>query len=327
MSSGEKIIAVVGATGNQGNSVANTFLTLPNWKVRCLTRNPSSDKAKDLAFRGAEVVQADLVDPESLAKAFDGVHAIFLNTDFWAMWRPLKAKLDAEGKSHEAASEEAFRVETTHGKNAVDAAVAVPGLERLVVSALPSISKASGGKFFRSRHCEAKAWIVDYIAEKHPELNAKTSIIYLGAYDDNRMLQPRLNEEKGRYEFVLPALKAETKMPIIITKEATGPFVQALIEDESAGTKLLAYNSNLTIGQIVDEWSKASVDNGGKEAMFVPISVEVARGFGMTDEHLDSPAFVAEFGYVGLMEGVVEPGQLKKTVVTKTWEESLREEK
>lgn len=79
----KKIIVVIGATGNQGSSVANTFLGLPEWHVRALTRNPSSDASELLAAKGAEVVQGDLAEPSSLAKAFENANAIFLNTDFW----------------------------------------------------------------------------------------------------------------------------------------------------------------------------------------------------------------------------------------------------
>lgn len=66
-----KIIAVIGATGAQGGSVANEFLKLDGWKVRAITRNASSDKAKALQSQGAEVVTADCWDEASLVKAFE----------------------------------------------------------------------------------------------------------------------------------------------------------------------------------------------------------------------------------------------------------------
>lgn len=77
-----KIIAIVGATGNQGSSVAKVFLNLPGWNVRCVTRQPNSDKANALGALGADLVHADLKDIESLSRAFQGVNAIFVNTSF-----------------------------------------------------------------------------------------------------------------------------------------------------------------------------------------------------------------------------------------------------
>jgi uncharacterized protein YbjT (DUF2867 family) len=41
-----KIIAVTGATGQQGGSVARIMLKAPGWTVRAITRNANSDAAK-----------------------------------------------------------------------------------------------------------------------------------------------------------------------------------------------------------------------------------------------------------------------------------------
>jgi uncharacterized protein YbjT (DUF2867 family) len=64
------IFTVMGATGAQGSSVVDHALKAGVYKVRAVTRNPNSEKAKALAAKGAEVVQADVNDEESLVKAF-----------------------------------------------------------------------------------------------------------------------------------------------------------------------------------------------------------------------------------------------------------------
>lgn len=66
-----KIIAITGATGSQGGGVANILLDTPGWKIRAITRNANSQKARDLASRGAEVVQANFDDEDSLVKSFE----------------------------------------------------------------------------------------------------------------------------------------------------------------------------------------------------------------------------------------------------------------
>ena len=66
-----KTIAVCGATGGQGGSVARILLKRGEWKVRAITRNVESRGAKALAAQGAEVVAANLDDEESLVKAFE----------------------------------------------------------------------------------------------------------------------------------------------------------------------------------------------------------------------------------------------------------------
>jgi uncharacterized protein YbjT (DUF2867 family) len=55
----KKVVAVVGATGVQGGSVANALLADGTFTVRALTRNPESEQAKNLQAKGAEVVQFD----------------------------------------------------------------------------------------------------------------------------------------------------------------------------------------------------------------------------------------------------------------------------
>lgn len=62
-----KTFVVLSATGNQGGSVVDSFLLDGQWNVRGVTRNTNSDKAKNLASRGVEVVAADLA-MESLSK-------------------------------------------------------------------------------------------------------------------------------------------------------------------------------------------------------------------------------------------------------------------
>ena len=61
----KKIIAVVGATGAQGGGLVRAILSDKDspFTARAITRNVDSDKAKELAKLGAEVVSADVDDP------------------------------------------------------------------------------------------------------------------------------------------------------------------------------------------------------------------------------------------------------------------------
>ncbi len=94
----KKIIAVVGATGAQGGGLVRAVLNdaSGDWAVRALTREVSSDKAKELAKLGAEVVQADVDDVESLKKAFQGAYGAFCVTFFWAHFSPEKELAEAK---------------------------------------------------------------------------------------------------------------------------------------------------------------------------------------------------------------------------------------
>jgi uncharacterized protein YbjT (DUF2867 family) len=93
----KKIIAVVGATGAQGGGLVRAILGEPDggFAVRALTRDAESDKARELARLGAEVVAADVDDPESVNRAFEGAWGAYCVTFFWAHLSPEKELAEA----------------------------------------------------------------------------------------------------------------------------------------------------------------------------------------------------------------------------------------
>src|SRR6202051_1677132 len=114
-----KLIAVIGATGQQGGGVARALQASGQFKVRALSRNPG--KHRELAD---EVVEADLSRPETLKAAFEGAHGVFLVTNFW-----------------EKGTDE-IKQATAAVRAAKDA-----GVKHFVWSTLPDVEAISGGKF------------------------------------------------------------------------------------------------------------------------------------------------------------------------------------
>src|ERR671910_1391438 len=102
--SDKKIIALVGATGAQGGGLVRAILNDANsgFVARALTRKVDSDKAKELAKLGAEVVSADLDDVESLKRAFAGAYGAFLLTNFWEHFSPEKELAQAKNMAQAA---------------------------------------------------------------------------------------------------------------------------------------------------------------------------------------------------------------------------------
>ncbi|KAL4867805.1 hypothetical protein BDV12DRAFT_209523 [Aspergillus spectabilis] len=310
-----KTIAIIGATGNQGSSVAKAFLSTPGWVVRAITRNPSSLSAQKLASLGCELAQADLSDIPSLKAAFTGASAIFVNTDFWGRY--------TAGETRDGSA--AFEQEISHGRNAALAAAQVQGVERFVYSALPSLERGSGGKYRKGLHLEAKGRVVEFIEsdERVKGLKEKTSFIYLGAYATNPLFVPRFDEESGMYKFIVQ-VKGSARMPVIDAAGSTGGFVRELVVTEPAGTKLLAYDqdSYLSLDQVVEIWKKRT----GEKAELVTVTIEyINQEYGLPMEALEAPLFIEEFGYMGGVERFIEPRQLKNAVPTKSFEEWLRE--
>jgi len=115
----KKLIAVVGATGQQGGAVVCALRGGNRFKVRALTRNPA--KHRELAD---EVVEADLNRPETLASAFDGAHGVFLVTNF---------------QEHGA---DELKQATAAVRAAKDS-----GVKHFIWSTLPNVEAISKGKF------------------------------------------------------------------------------------------------------------------------------------------------------------------------------------
>ncbi len=100
----KKIIAVVGATGAQGGGLVRAMLSDKGgpFAARAITRNVDSDKAKELAKLGAEVVSADVDDPESLKSAFEGAYGAYCVTFFWEHFSPEKEMAQARALAQAA---------------------------------------------------------------------------------------------------------------------------------------------------------------------------------------------------------------------------------
>jgi uncharacterized protein YbjT (DUF2867 family) len=102
----KKIIVVFGATGAQGGGLANAILNDKDsdFSVRAVTRNPDSDKAKELASKGAEVVAANIDDMQSMKQALENAYGAYFVTFFWDHFSPEKEMAEARNMA-EAAKE------------------------------------------------------------------------------------------------------------------------------------------------------------------------------------------------------------------------------
>jgi uncharacterized protein YbjT (DUF2867 family) len=129
-----KIIAVTGATGQQGGAVARKLLA-DGWKVRALTRDLNKPAAQALAQAGAELVPGDMDSQSELEAAFQGAYGVFSVQNFW---------LPNVG----------FEGEIVQGKNVADAAKAA-GIQHFVYSSVGAAHRGMGQKHFESK------WIIE----------------------------------------------------------------------------------------------------------------------------------------------------------------------
>lgn len=72
----DKVILVLGATGQQGNATVSNLLKT-GWKVRAFTRDSKGEKAQRLRELGAELFEGDMGDAASLEKAMQEAYGVF----------------------------------------------------------------------------------------------------------------------------------------------------------------------------------------------------------------------------------------------------------
>ena len=100
-------VLVSGATGNQGGAVTRALLESGH-KVRALTRNKKSSRARRLADQGVELMQGNLDDAESLGRALRGIDSFYL------MGSPQEVGVDGETKQGIALADAAKGADVRH---------------------------------------------------------------------------------------------------------------------------------------------------------------------------------------------------------------------
>ncbi|GAB3150123.1 NmrA/HSCARG family protein [Amycolatopsis stemonae] len=258
--SDKKIIAVVGATGQQGGGVARAILDDPDGRfaLRALTRNPDSAAARELAARGAEVVSADLDDEASLTKAFEGAYGAYLVTAFW------------EYNSVEREQQQA---------RAMAAAAKTAGLRHVIWSTLPDTRLhlrddrvPTLHEHYKVPHFDSKAEAEAFFVEAGVPATFLSTTFYFEAFadffrpvrDEDGVLALHLPMAAGR----LPGIAAED-----IGRTAFGVFAQG---PSLVGETISISGENLT----GEEYAAAFAKELGTEVVYRPLDVEAVRSSG-----------------------------------------------
>ncbi len=261
-----KTITILGATGSQGTGVARTFLANPSYRVRAVTRNPSSAAALALSDLGAEIVTADLNDPSTLPAALTGSHIIYAVTDFFEPFARLQSP------------EKAMEVEVAQGVELAKAAAAVEGLEHYIWSTLPNGKGLSQGRI-TVPHFEGKNAVERYIRDKQPALLAKTTFLWVAWYHDNYrfpMFTPVWVPTAGKF---VQFANYAPEVPIATigdVKVNVGKFVEKVValSGKTQGGKVVFASSEVRgAGEMLQLWAAAK----GVKAQFVRVSGEAFR--------------------------------------------------
>jgi uncharacterized protein YbjT (DUF2867 family) len=261
-SNNEKVIAVIGATGQQGGAVVRALQASSQFKVRALTRNP--DTHRELA---AEVAEADLDRPETLTAAFTGAHGVFLVTNFW----------------------EPGTDEVKQALAAVRAAKDA-GVKHLIWSTLPDVDVISGG-IFKVPHFTGKATIDRIVTDAG--FAHHTFVIAPFYYQGLLGVLAPQQQANGSYGWALP-LDPKVRCIHMGDISELGDLVAGAFahpDEAGHGEYLPLVGDLMSFNEIVDTLNRQghnfSVTEAPKEvfATLFPGAAEVAEMFGYFQAH------------------------------------------
>ena len=257
----KKIIAVVGATGAQGGGLVRAILAHPagGFAARALTRDVNSDKAKELAQLGAEVVAADIDDAASVQKAFQGAYGAFCVTFFWAHFSAEKEM--AEVKTMAEAAKHA-KLQHVIWSTLEDTRKCIP----LSDNRMPTLH----GKY-KVPHFDGKGEANHYFTD----LGVPTTFLHTSFYWENFFGMAPKKGPDGVLAITLPM--GERKLPGIATEDI-GKCAYGIFEKgrELIGKSVGIAGEHLTGAQMAAAFTKAL----GQEVRYNAISPDVFRGFG-----------------------------------------------
>ncbi|EKG16988.1 NmrA-like protein [Macrophomina phaseolina MS6] len=269
-----KLLVIIGITGNQGGSVAARFLHDPTYRIRGLTRSPSSPRAQSLAAQGVEIVRADLDDAATLVPALAGASLIFSVTDYWEPFfrGDCRAAAAREGLS---CREHAGRVEARQGRNIADAAAATAAtLDAcgFVASTLSSARERSGGALAELFHFDAKADVFPaYVAETWPALAAKMACVQTGFFTSSHKLVPQAyfaKADDGAFVMRFPTAP-DAPVPHLDVNADMGDFVYA-VSRLPPGKSYMAEGTTCSWTEYMRLWSKVT----GLPARYEQVSLQ-----------------------------------------------------
>jgi len=261
----KKIIAVIGATGAQGGGLVRAIQSdrSGDFSARALTRNVNSDKAKELARIGAEVVAADIDDLESLKRAFEGAHGAYCVTFYWAHLSPDKEK--AEAKSMAVAAKHAGLAHVIWS-SLEDSREWIP----LSDNRMPTLMGE-----YKVPHFDGKGESDRYFTDAGVPVTFSRAAFYWENFIFFGM-GPKKGPD-GVLALTLPL--GDTKLPGIASEDigkcAYGVFKKGR---EYVGKTVGLAGEQLTGAQMAAALSKAL----GKEVRYNGVTPEVFRGFGFT---------------------------------------------
>ncbi|KAH7377287.1 hypothetical protein BKA66DRAFT_467860 [Pyrenochaeta sp. MPI-SDFR-AT-0127] len=277
----KSLLAVFGATGNQGNSTANFVLDDPElskrYTVRAISRDISNPKMQNLKAKGAELAQADLDDPSSLPAALKGVEYVFFLTT-----------TQYQGNTRE--------IETRQAKAFCSEALK-QGIKYIIYSSMSHPFKISNGVLKNVEHFDDKAEIEQYIRG----LPVKSAFFAPGSFMQNfhNFMLPRPSPANDG-SYVIADIGRDDTVFAFIDITDTGKWVGAILADPDKyeGKFFAAVTELITLADAAAIVAKVT----GKTVKHQQLPDEVFKGFlpeGMREQLYEMWVLQRDYSYYG----------------------------
>jgi uncharacterized protein YbjT (DUF2867 family) len=277
-----QVLAVFGATGLQGSSVIDYVLNdaelSKEYKLRAITRDPTSDKARQLTAKNVEVVRGDVSDRGSLDEALTGVHTVFLMTvpDF---------------------SPDALQVEFDAAKNVADISLE-KSVQYIIFSTLPSVRDISGDKYTKVTMFDAKARAERYIRSLPIKSAFYSPSSFMGNYIT--VASPKRAHDGSNTCIMAQHVSPKTRIPLVDPEGDTGKFIGSILASPERYNRKIVYGVErlYSLEEIALAIGKATEE----EVICRQISVEEYKAsmpFG-ADTVAQAMSYFEEFGYYGV---------------------------
>jgi len=233
-----KPVLITGATGQQGGAVCRELLG-KGFELRAMTRKPEGEAARALAAQGVTVVQGDLDDADSLAKALEGAWGVFAVQNTW---------------------EAGVEREEEQGKRIAQVA-REQGVHHYVYSSVGSAHRNTGIPHFENK------WRIEQTVRG---LGFPSHVILRPVFFMENLVTPWfLNEGK-----LMTAMDPKTRLQMVAVRDIGRVGAAAFVEAEAMkGSEIDIAGDAATMPETADTLGEAM----GKKLEFVRIPIDAVR--------------------------------------------------
>ncbi|KAJ7095050.1 nmrA-family protein [Mycena epipterygia] len=225
------------------------------YSVRALTRDPAGKRARDLSTRGVECIKGSFEDQESVARALEGVHGVWVNTDGSSV-----------GEIREIYA----------GMLIFEAAKRIKSLKHYVWSSVPYGSKLAGFKpDYKAAHMTGKGLVAEWLRGQASTVSnhgLAWTIVETLPYTEMLacgLFEPLNVRADGTVVFAAPA--GHAKFPLVTLKDI-GWWARYTFDHrtETCGRDLAIASHVVSWDEIVETFTKVT----GKPAVYKTQSIE-----------------------------------------------------